>query len=150
MIVLCNGQQCSTITQSDLGSSTAPSTSGLISSALTIGAEIATSPLVQLLEYHIVCEVVGATRGTYSYVSLIANYTVDFEFHTTQFDFGCTVRNEWDTVVAGSSDSIVTDPPDGSFDTTPRSDCRVCISPRRLGDADTETHCVRKFTKYRW
>ena len=147
LIALCNGQQCSMITQSDLGSVAAPSTNGLISSALTIGAENAANPLVQLLEYHVVCEVVAPTRGTYCYVSLVANYTVDFEFRTTQFDFGCTERNEWDTVVAGSSDSIVMDPPDGSFDTIPRSDCGVCISPRRYSDSDTETHCVRKFTK---
>ena len=137
------------ITQGDLGSDAAPSTSGLISDALTLGAENVGNPPVQLFEYHVVCEVVAPTRGTYRYVSLIANYTVGSgEFRTTQFDFGCTERNEWDTVVAGSSDSIVTTPPDGSFDTTPRSDCGVCISPRRLSNADTETHCVRKFTKH--
>ena len=148
LIALSNGQQCSTITQSDLGSTAAPSTSGLISSALTIGVENAGNPLVQLFEYHVVCEVVAPTRGTYRYVSLIANYTINFEFRTAQFDFGCTERNDWDIVVAGSSDSIVTDPPDGSFNTVPRRDCGVCISPRRLSDSDTETHCAREFTKF--
>ena len=142
-----SGQQCSMITQSDLGSSTAPSTSGLISSALlTISVENAGSPFVQLFEYHVVCEAIAPTRGMYSYVSLIANYTVNSEFHMTQFDFGCTNRNEWDTLVDGSFLSIVTDPPDGSFSTVPRSDCRVCISPRRLTDSDAETHCVRKYS----
>ena len=147
-IAVSNGQQCSMITQSDLGSSAAPSTSGLISSALTIGVESAGNPLVQLLGYHVVCEAVAATRGTYLYVSLIANYTINFEFCMTQFDFGCTERNEWDTLVDGSSIFIVTDPPDGSFNTVARSDCRACLSPRRLSGSDTETHCARKFIKF--
>jgi hypothetical protein len=136
------------ITQSDLGSSAVPSTSGLISSALSIGVENAGNPLVQLFGYHVVCEAVAATRGTYHYISLIANYTINSESRTTQFDFGCTERNEWDTLVGGSSIFIVTDPPDGSFNTVARSDCRVCISPRRLSDSDTETHCARKFINF--
>ena len=145
LIITSNGQQCSEITQGDLGTTAAPSTSGLISSALSLGIENAHNPLVQLFEYHVVCEVVAPTRDTYRYTSVITNFTADGVFRTTQFDFGCTERNEWDIVVAGSSDSIVTDPPDGSFDTTPRSDCGVCISPRRLSASDTETHCVREF-----
>lgn len=146
LTALSSSQRCPMITQSDLGSSTAPSTSGLISSALTFGVENTGNPLVQLFEYHVVCETVAPTRGTYHYVSLIANYTIDSEFRTSQFDFGCTERNEWDTLVEGSSLSIVTDPPDGSFSTIPRRDCRICISPRRLTGSDTETHCARKFT----
>ena len=144
VVALASCQQCSMVTESDLGNTTTPSTNGLISDAFTVSGDNVPNPLVQLLAYHIVCQVVAPTRGMYRYFSVIANYTANGEFGSSQFDFGCNQQGEWSSVVAGSTDFAITTPPDGDFETTPRIDCGLCISPQQFSRSVLDTHCVRK------
>ena len=63
-----------------------------------------------------------------------------------QFRFGCAADGSaWAVRTNLGTDHIVT-VPTGNFDTPPRTDCGLCLSPMHSagGNADPDTHCICK------
>ena len=109
-------------------------------------------PLVQVLDYNIVCQTIGMQRDTFRSVSVVVNYTCDgiswaFCDGTpllSQFEFECGSGNAWIAGYGGSTDGIFTQMSDGDLSTPPRTDCGVCISPLRRGFSlitNNSNHC---------
>ena len=145
---------CPPFTQDFLGTTDALSTTGLVREAFqaNTGPEDALRLAVQVHASRTVCLRNGRTRGTFTGVSVVVNYTCTGASSEctgnptlSQFEFECVANPvRWAASVAGSAANIITTPPDGSFSTTPRTDCGVCVSPRRSGFAgvtNNEQHC---------
>ena len=144
---------CSLFTAELLGTTDAPSTTGLVGDAFQAVSGDPQSPVsVQVHDSNIVCLRSGRTRDTYSGVSVVVNYTCtgapsECSGNPTlsQFDFECVANPvRWAASVDGSAANIITTPPDGSLSTTLRTDCGVCVSPARsifAAITNNEQHC---------
>ncbi len=158
------------VTPDELGSVTAPSREGLIASSYLVG-DSSTAPLVQILDYRIVCLAPATTSpeasDSFSSTSVIVRYTCDGNVPaiaqapcgdnlevTAQFDLACVVTGapgnppEW---VAGATvilavGTFVSIPPDGDFSTPLQIECLFCLNPeegRAVGlEVETESHCA--------
>jgi len=144
----CARGQCPLIQGSELGRNDAASTEGLISEAFVVqSGDNPTRPSVLLFGYNIVCLATGGTRGTYSFVSVVANFSCtgpqsecNGEPLLSQIEFGCPA-SQWSPNIEGSTDNIRTTPADGNLSTPVRTDCAICISPARSSIANNENHC---------
>ncbi len=67
-----DGTNCTTLQESELGDTTAVTSTGLLAEALSLSGDAGTT--VQLLQYNIVCLAQGTARDTYRSLSLIAEY----------------------------------------------------------------------------
>ena len=146
---------CLPLSETDLGTANAPSTTGLVGAAFQAvsGEPSMHMPVsVQVHASNIVCLSSGLIRNTYRGVSVVVNYTCtgapsECTGNPTlsQFEFECVANPvRWAASVDGSASNIITTPPDGSLSTTPRTDCIVCISPARPTFAtitNNEQHC---------
>ena len=143
---------CPPFTEDLLGTTDAPSSTGLVVEAFQANNGDPSPLAVQVHASRIVCLRNGLTRDTYTGVSVIVNYTCagapsECTGNPTlsQFEFECVANLvRWAASVTGSASNIITTPPDGSFLTTPRTDCGVCASPRRSGFdtiTNNEQHC---------
>jgi len=147
----CARGQCPLIQGSELGRNDTASTEGLISEAFVVqSGDNPTRPSVLLFGYNIVCLATGGTRGTYSFVSVVANFSCtgpqsecNGEPLLSQIEFGCP-ESQWSPSIEGSTDNILTTPADGTLSTPVRTDCAICISPARSSIANNENHCSRK------
>ena len=141
-----NGQ-CLMITDDEIGNSTGPSATGLISQARGLkyyGGRV--SPKIHVLAYNIVCTSVFRERDTFRSISLVANYTElthgdsTSQFYSSQFEFGCE-GNAWSS---RSDNHGITTPPDANFSTPLREDCGLCIKGNVA--RDSENHCSGNYS----
>ena len=137
-----DAQDCERIAASDLGSSSGPAEQGLIAERLSL--ESSEPVAVQLLRFHIVCEVIGLSEGRSRQVSLVADYSVNDVTTSSQFEFVCN-NNIWELIPTFRLDNTVTTPPTATFATPPRTDCINCLSPNRAGSNTAgPNHCEGK------
>lgn len=152
------------ITPDELGSVDAPSREGLIASSYEVG-DAAEPPLVQILDYNLVCLAAGVSLGRYRWVSLVVRYICDGAVPalaqgpcgdnlevTAQFDFGCVESGgeppRWEVGVPFIGvNTYVSFPADGDFSTPVRISCSFCVHPEEgmaaLGVAvEVESHCA--------
>ena len=146
---------CPLFTADLLGTTDVPSVTGLIGAVFGAVSGDPSPVSVEVHNSNIVCLRSGRTRDTYSGVSVVVNYTctgASSECTGTpilsQFEFECATGPTWTASVDGSTDSIITTPPDGSLSTTLRTDCGVCVSPARSLFAtitNNDQHCGCKY-----
>ena len=141
LAVATYAQNCPRIAAGDLGSTSSPTTAGLISQRLGLGVQ---APLIQLLRFSIVCEASGRFRDTFRHVSVVAEYNNNNRIQSAQFEFTCVTGDVWSIFASGLTDDTVTSPPNANFSTPRRSDCYTCLSPLRLASAGNINHCGRK------
>ena len=142
---------CPLFTADLLGTTDAPSVTGLIGAVFGAVSGDPSPASVQVHDSNIVCLRSGRTLDTYSGVSVVVNYTctgASSECTGTpilsQFEFECVTGPTWTASVGGSASNIITTPPNGALSTTLRTDCGVCVSPARSGFAtitNNEQHC---------
>ena len=106
---------------------------------------------ITVLRNHTVCLSVGPTRGKFSSISLVIEYTcTGTPFcppgnRREQFDFGCTSEGQWSNVQFDDSDSGHTTNPTANFNTSLRTDCGACfpVHPDTVNPPtiDPVTHC---------
>ena len=146
---------CPPFNVSALGATDMLTQGGLVRAALrAVGGDPSNSARVQVHDSRIVCLRSGHTRDTYSGVSVVVSYSCTGASECTgtpilsQFEFECATGPTWTASVDGSTDSIITTPPNGSLSTTLRTDCGVCVSPARSLFAtitNNEQHCGCKY-----
>ena len=125
-----NAQQgCGSITQDDLGSTSASSLQGLV--AENVGTA------VQLLRFRIACEVTGGSRDTYSQTSVVVEFMSEGTVMRAQMEFVC-MSSQW------TSDAITMPPDiDNILFTVARRDCHQCVSPITFeSSAPGNNHCL--------
>ena len=146
----CAATQCSLLTAQDLaGDAASGAGGGLIASAIQVTSNYTSVTNVELLEYNLVCLSTSGIRDKFSYVSVVAEYRIDnqTDSNMSQFEFGCN-GVIWG-LTNGSSDDIVTTPPDARLNTTLRTDCSRCLNYRRPGSINNNTeHCQGKLTSF--
>ena len=134
-----NGQQvlgCAELRISDLGDSTAPSTQGLLATALATGN---TNPSVQLLQFNTVCLSQGSVRDRYLSVSVVVRYRRDGMEATAQVEFQCQNNETWIFPVQFSAFLN----PSVTLSTALRTDCVACIPQEDIYLYVTiEEHCA--------
>lgn len=134
-------QNCPRITMRDLGR-IHPSPNGLIPTRLAEDSG-GFRPNIQLIGFHIVCEVTDGNVDRYRHVSLVAEYVNNGTNISSQFEFSCEEEDDWDIRVNGSTENTITTPPDANFSTPLRRDCYMCLSPsRNSATTDPINHCA--------
>ena len=153
--------ECPVITESQLGSRNALSSSGLVAKWLV--SFPSAIPKVRIFNYNIVCFAVGSAEGTYRELSVVVLYEYCGIFRacsplarfsgirnaTSQFEFTCS-GGSWMKEGAGLPS---TNPSDATLYTQARKDCSFCLRPGvaasrlRPGVAaslivDSVTHCA--------
>ena len=152
---------CSSLTVTDLGSTTAFSTTGLIPSTLVLGGEASSPVPVQISNYRILCNASGSTRGTSSYVSVLVEFQCDFcggsgnlamcdgtTMITRQYQFSCGAGDMWVANIFGSANYVESLSPTATFTTTTSNQCRACVDDQQIPanqNIDDTTHCFCKF-----
>ena len=134
--------QCDLLSRSDLAGE--ESGAGLISEALRSSTGGSSLTNISLVDYSLVCLSTGGTRDTFGSASVVAEYTEGGGSGSThsQFEFECGVNGAWRVTAGGSNDSLVTTPPDATLNTTLRSDCSLCLNPRRPeATSNNSQHC---------
>ena len=134
-----SAQGCARITASDLGTTDAPSRTGLIARRRNLVSN--TQLQVQLLSYNVVCEATSVMRDMYRHVSVVAEYRFGSDTEVAQFEFSCSDGDIWGIDVSGSSVGTFTTPPSANLTTSQRSDCYSCLSPLRASRSNIN-HCV--------
>ncbi len=152
---------CTPIVLQDLADIDRLSDTGLLHESL--GARINRTsfrPLVRALDFHVVCEVAGITRGTVAAVSFVAEHecqgipcteaTGNSTFQTDQLQYNCSS----DFIESGGVDMVYefslfnerirTANQTANFDTVPATRCGRCVDPAFGLTSDPETHCQRK------
>ena len=120
----------------------------LISDALIAG-DAPTRPTIVLMGApHYLCQASGTCRGTYSGLSLLANYTCSGAAacrggNPSQFDFACA-SGEWSISVGSTTVFSFIEIPEANSTVETRTDCGLCYNPALLQTADRLTHCVGK------
>ena len=135
---------CSMLRESQLGSTTAQSTAGLLPEAIAaISGDNTTSPSIQILQTNTVCLAQGRSRDTYRSVSLVVRYLETDAEYTAQVEYQCD-EGEWGF---GSLDPSVTMNATGTLITSLRTDCSLCYSEYLLDDlsvGSADEHCICK------
>ena len=153
LVHLANAQlACPSFTFTDLGSNTSLSTDGLLSTALGLGGEGGVDIEAQVVNYRILCDASGSTRGTSSYVSVLVQFMCNAAsinvcdgttMVTRQFQFSCGTGDVWIASIFGSNNNIQTLNPTATFTTTPSVQCRACVDDDQIASSniDATTHC---------
>ena len=101
-------------------------------------------------DINIVCQAVASKRNTYRYVSVVVRQVcngficsagTDEVSMIVQYDFECSLNNEWIPETLGSM-FIREEDPEADLDTELEERCGVCA--RQLPGADPVTHCRGK------
>ena len=151
--------ECPVITESQLGSRDALSSSGLVAKGLALSPQ-SVIPNVRIFDYNIVCFAAGCAKGTYRELSVVVQYEysgifcdcspLNFEGFgnaTSQFEFTCSggswmegsgLPSSTFTCSGGSwmeesglpsEGSTFTNPSDATLKTQARRDCSFCLRP---------------------
>ena len=144
-------QSCNRITAGDLGSSSAPSSEGLVAEILAL-EEQQPDLQVQILRYNLVCESIADRPDRFRFLSVVVEYLRNGSTIQSQFEFSCGEImpgvSMWKIMVSGSTEDTVTTPPDAALNTTLRRDCHQCLSPQRSGSsANNPEHCLGNIVK---
>ena len=135
---------CAMLQESELGDTTALSSTGLLADALAI--QSGDAPLMyQLLEFNTVCLGQGSVRDTYRTISLIVRFRDSGGTESTmQLHFQCG-SGAWNIPADGfgSSANAVT-AAGGTLTTALRTDCFLCLDPSLApaGQVSVEEHCL--------
>jgi hypothetical protein len=148
IVLLCilgvaRGQlECMELQLSDLGSTDAPTSTGLLYNALqTILGEGGGFP-IQILESRTVCLGQGARRGLYRSTSVVVRYSGPTEGSVliAQVDYQCE-GGMWTSPIFPNS------PPE-ALNTTLRTDCNLCSGLTVVPSTEAE-HCVGMYMHVR-
>ena len=139
----CFGQDCTELQTSDLGSTTAPSTAGLLARTLATQSGDAT-PSIQVLDSNVVCLAQAPVRDSYRFVSVVVRYlrSSDNMMVTAQFEYEC-IGGVWDF-----RSPAITSSPSATLSTAVKTDCFSCTDPASAPTALVVTpveHCVGMF-----
>ena len=154
---------CTPITLQNLGNPDQLDTTGFLRETLSERENFITfRPQVRALDFHVVCEVAGITRGTVAALSFVVDYECqdrpctedgrNSTFEREQIQYNCSS----DFREGGGVDMVYeffsrprarTMNPIADFATMPATRCGLCVDPAASGlDSDPETHCLRKLT----
>ena len=140
---------CSALQESELGNTTALSTSGLLADALAFQSGEANLAL-QVLEYNTVCLGQGTSRDSYRSTALVVRYLQAGESEViSQLHLQC-IAGTWSTNNFGSSQNALTDA-DGTLSTSLRTDCFLCLEPDSAPPGQQfsmEHHCLGEKYSY--
>ena len=163
-------ENCPLITESELGSTTAHSTVGVVPTALTSSHGNTDTPALLIYDYQITCSVAGTAPETYQRLSIVvalncltlaceaADSALDGEGNfTVQIDMRCTSTG-WKrgtgtiiTFEGNAPKNSLEIPANGTLDTALDSQCKRCVNNRLRESALTskavyndESHCVCK------
>ena len=128
---------CPMLQESELGNTSAPTSSGLLAIALMISTG-EQSVSIRLLEFKAVCLAQGTVNGTYRSTSVITTWeAISGIVQTTQLDLQCDMGS-WTIDTVGV--------PVGTLMTTAlRTDCILCLDVfRSAGVSSIMEHCFRK------
>lgn len=144
-----SSQDCPMLQNSQLGSNTTFSNTGLLADALAAKAGDGSALDVQIMEVNTVCLGQGTQRDTYRSTSLIVSYisTADVNTVTVQVHYQCLEldgRPQWSTENFGSSEVSVSDSVGGSLTTSLRTDCIFCIDSAVGPTISSDEHCAGK------
>ncbi len=160
-LVLASSQnECERLVITDLGSTGAPDTIGLISEILTPEGEYSKDrqPTVTVLNMNIVCEAQALTQDRYRYTSVVTTFTcfstdvrvTECQDHnitnTQQFDFGC-LNGMWSRHILTVTSHARTSNPRATLRTEKDSQCSYCLNPSHPAidtfnwTVSVETHC---------
>ena len=146
--------ECPVITESQLGSRDALSSSGLVAEGLALSPQ-SVIPNVRIFDYIIVCFAAGCAKGTYRELSVVVQYEysgifcdcspLNFEGFgnaTSQFELTCS-GGSW-MEGSGLPSSTFTNPSDATLKTQARRDCSFCLRPGVAASltVDNVTHCA--------
>lgn len=142
---------CDPVGVSDLGNPGELSTEGLIARSFGSGDGGIVPQLVRIIDFKIVCEVAGLTKGTIRGISVIATYDCmglicspsSVARFTSQFNFYCRL---WGLtlVIEGLGRN---DNPTGTTETPLDITCGLCATYSRYirTDYTNDSNCFRKF-----
>ncbi len=151
-------------TASDLGNTAALSNEGILARAVVPVNDRSNPPMVQVLDFQLVCEVAGARRDTVGGVSVVVTYMCmgplcregigasDVITLTEQFNFECTSNDASQDLTARESvlaaaGTEARDETTLANRNTPLADqCSQCVDPSVAAAANEVTHCRCKFT----
>ncbi len=151
-------------TASDLGNTATLSDDGILARAVAPVNDGSDPPMVQVLDFQLVCEVAGARRDTVGGVSVVVTYmcmgtvcqagtdAATIITLTEQFNFDCTSNEASQDLTSRESVLVAagTAPRDENplaNRNTPLSDqCSQCVNPSVAAAANEVTHCRGKFT----
>ncbi len=151
-------------TASDLGNTATLSDDGILARAVTPVNDGSDPPMVQVLDFQLVCEVAGARRDTVGGVSVVVNYmcmgplcragtdAATIITLTEQFNFDCTSNEASQDLTARESVLVAagTSPRDevtsANLNTPLADQCSQCVDPSVAAAANEVTHCRGKFT----
>ena len=145
LVASANGQtECTELQAGDLGSTTALSNSGLLTSTIGATAGEASNPNIQILEINTVCLAQGAVRGRYRSTSVVVRYMRENVGEVVaQVEYQCS-NGMWGFGSSPTVDTSLT----ATLTTPLRTDCIICIHPDlafTVAVTDTE-HCAGKIT----
>lgn len=148
--VSSQSQDCPMLQNSQLGSNTTFSNTGLLADALAAKAGDGSVLDVQIMEVNTVCLGQGTQRDTYRSTSLIVSYisTADVNTVTVQVHYQCLEldgRPQWSTNNFGTSETSVSDSAGGNLTTSLRTDCILCVDSTTGPVASSaDEHCAGK------
>jgi hypothetical protein len=133
-------QECEEVQLSDLGSTSAPSTTGLLAGSLmTVSGE--SMPTVQVLQFNTVCLAQGDVRGRFRGISLVVLYfnMATSSNATAQVEYQCSAGT-WE------SNGVEINNPVGTLTTPLRTDCTLCVAPGTVSSLNSSQaeHCASK------
>ncbi len=149
-------------TTSDLGNTTTLSNVGILARAVSPANDGANPPMVQVMDFQLVCEVAGARRDTVGGVSVVVNYMCmgplcgedigasDVITLTEQFNFECSSNDASQDLTARESVLVAAGTEARDENTlanlnTPLADqCSQCVDPSTAAAANEVTHCRGK------
>lgn len=157
-VVNLNHGSCTPITLQDLANPDPLDNPGFLSETLRM--DFSDRPQVRVLNFHVVCEVAGITRGTVAAVSFVVDYECqgvpcteiggNFTREIEQIQYNCStdffeggeVEQLYETFF--DINGIRTLNPIADFATVPAKRCGLCVDPVVGLDSDPVTHCLRK------
>lgn len=161
--------ECARLQVADLGTFDRLSTNGLVAHSFGIGDAGVQPQLVRILSYQLVCEAFGLRRGTISSTSAIVTYECEgvrcTDSHagsyvrrnrTDQFNFDCISRNGISSFFPPQTRVrryLRTPAATKQLQISVNTRCGVCIHPSTAptySDADEDTHCICKCTRFKY
>ena len=138
-------KQCPMITARDLGSTTAPSTRGLIVATYNPAIN-PSSPTILIDDFAVVCLAAGIKRDTYRFTSVVVrqvcsgvwcNRDTEGQSVLVQYDFECSDSgNSWLSTAFGIDGRE--ENPTATLDSKRKTNCSSCAGIR---SSDAITHC---------
>jgi hypothetical protein len=130
-----NGQDCPIVEKSDLGSTSTPSSVGLLPDTL---AAAGLSNSIQIIDFNIVCLVQAQMKNEYTSISVIVRYFRDLDSMVAdvQVEFQCSM-GQW------SAGNNVRMDPIATLNSTIALNCILCFEEGTIGSLVVDdNHCA--------